>query len=102
MMDEYMKWVMGERRQLMEEYKKQGIILSYKVYVTQARSPSEPDIILTVEYKNWAAFDGLEDRQESASNRIWGSRDKANKASIAREEMREVIGGRLLQEMVAK
>ena len=102
MFEAYMKWLATERKALMEEYKKAGLILSWKVYGAEARSPREADLILTVTYKNWAALDGLEDKQEPISARLQGSNDKQNQAAIGREQMREVLGSETIQELVIK
>jgi hypothetical protein len=102
MFDAYMTWVATERKTLMDEYKKAGIILDWRVYGAQAKGPNEPDLILTVTYKNMAAFDGLEDRQDVILKKVAGSLDKATAASIKREEMREVLGGELLRELIVK
>ncbi len=102
MFDAYMKWVATDRKALMDEYKKAGIILDWRVYGAQARNPNEPDLILTVTYKNMAAFDGLDDRQDAILAKVAGSLDKANTASIKREEMREVLGSELIRELVIK
>ena len=102
MFDAYMKWVATDRKTLMDEYKKAGVILDWRVYSAQARSPNEPDLILTVTYKNMAAFDGLDDRQDAILVKVAGSLDKANAASIKREEMREVLGSELIRELIVK
>jgi hypothetical protein len=102
MFDAYMKWLATERKQLMDEYKKAGLILDSRVYGAQARGPKDADIILTVTYRNWAAFDGLEDKQEAVSSRIVGTRAQANERAISRESMREVLGSETIQELVLK
>lgn len=103
MFDAYLRWVATDRKQLMEAYKKAGIILDYKVYATQeTHTAMEPDIILTVVYKNMAALDGLDDRQDAAGASIMGTRQKAAEAAISREQMREVLGSRLIRELVLK
>ena len=102
MFDAYMKWVATDRKTLMDEYKKAGVILDWRVYSAQARNPNEADIILTVTYKNMAAFDGLDDRQDAILAKVAGSLDKANAASIKREEMREVLGSELIRELIVK
>ena len=38
---------------LMDEYKKQGIIIDYSVYQARPRDPQDADLILTVTYKTW-------------------------------------------------
>ncbi len=102
MFDAYMKWVATDRKALMEEYKKAGLILGWKVYSARARNPHEADLILTVTYKNWAAFDNLEDKQDAITERMQGSSDKQNQMAIGREQMREVLGVDTIQELVVK
>jgi hypothetical protein len=102
MFDAYMKWIATERKTLMEEYKKAGVILGWKVYGAEARSPREADLILTVTYKNWAAFDNLDDRQDAIAERLQGSSEKQNQMAIGREQMREVLGNETIQELVIK
>lgn len=102
MFDAYMKWVATDRKVYMEELKKAGIILDWRVYGSQARSPNDPDLILTVTYKNMAAFDGLEARTDAIQTKLSGSMQKANEMAISRESMREVLGGDMLREFIIK
>jgi hypothetical protein len=87
---------------LLEEQKKAGLVVDYAVYGARAGSPSEPDLILSVTYKNWAALDGLEDKIEPITSKAFGSEEKANQASINRESMREVLGSEMIQELILK
>jgi hypothetical protein len=102
MFDSYMKYLATTYKGLMEEYKKAGLIVDYAVYATNARKPSEPDLYLTITYKNWAAQDGLQDRLEPVSNKVWGSRSGADKASVDRGKMRESLGVEYIQELKLK
>jgi hypothetical protein len=102
MFDEYMKYLATTYQDLLEEQKKAGLIVGYAVYGAQAGSPQEPDLILSVTYKNWAALDGLEDKIEPITNKKFGSQQQANTASIDREKMREVLGSERIQELVLK
>jgi len=77
-------------------------VLASRVYVVEARGPADPDIILTVTYKNWASLDGLADREEAVGATVYGGRDKANQASISREAMRDVLGSETIHEMILK
>jgi hypothetical protein len=103
MFDTYLKWLATDHKPLMEEYKKQGIILDYKVYNTnESHNPSEPDLILTVVYKNMAAFDGLDERADPVAAKVFGPRQKRAEAAISREAMRELLGDRLIRELILK
>jgi len=99
MFEEYMKYVDGTYKKYMDEEKKAGNIVSFSVYQAFPRSPHDPDIYLTTVYKNWAAFDGLRDREEAVEKKIWGSTDASTKASVDREKLREVLGDQVIQEM---
>ncbi|MGO9594157.1 MAG: hypothetical protein ACLQFT_00480 [Steroidobacteraceae bacterium] len=103
MFDAYLKWLATDYKQLMEESKKQGIVLDYKVYETnEAHNPSEPDLILFVVYKNMAALDSLYERMEPVAAKAFGTRQQRSEAAISREAMREVIGDRFIRELILK
>jgi hypothetical protein len=100
--DAYMSYLATTYKALLEEQKKAGLIVDYAVYGAQAGSPSEPDLILSVTYKNWAALDGLDDKTEPIVNKAFGSQQKANEAQVDREKMREVLGSERIQQLVLK
>ncbi|HUD26504.1 MAG TPA: hypothetical protein VMQ45_12490 [Burkholderiaceae bacterium] len=102
MFDEYMRYLSGPYKHLMEEQKKAGAIVDYGVYQAFPHNPHEPDIILTVVYKNWAAMDGLRDRVDPIVKKVFGSLDSASKGAVDREKVRESLGGALLQELKLK
>jgi hypothetical protein len=102
MFDEYMKYLAGPYKHLMEEQKKAGTIVDYGVYQAYPRNPHEPDLILTVVYKNWAAFDGLRDKIDPITKKVFGSLESASKGAVDREKVRESLGGAFLQELKLK
>ncbi|MEJ1965381.1 MAG: hypothetical protein WDO56_29115 [Gammaproteobacteria bacterium] len=102
MFDEYMKWVGSQRKQEMEAMKKAGVILSYAVYAPTPRSPQEPDLILTVEYKNMAALDNLNEKVDPIDAKIFGSIKAADQSNIDRGKLREVLGSEIVRELKLK
>jgi hypothetical protein len=98
----YMKYVATTYKQLMESEKKTGNVLSWAVYRAQPRSPHDADLILTITYKNWAAFDGITDRIEGAQKKVWSNQAGISKAQVDREAMREVLGSENVQQLVLK
>lgn len=102
MFDAYVSWLASDWKKVNDEYKKAGIILDAQVYSARARNPHEADLILCVTYKNMAALDNLDDKTSSIDEKFWGTRQKANDASIGREKMREVLGSELVQELQLK
>lgn len=100
--DDYMKWLATTWKKQEEAMKKAGLILSYRVLVTEARGPQDPDIILVQEFKNWAALDGLGGKADAVSTQIEGSLDKSNQAEAERSKIRTILGSRTSQEAVLK
>lgn len=98
--DDYMAFLAGPYRDLMEANKKAGIIAAYAVWGARAGSPEEADVVLTTTYANMAALDGLEDREAPQIDKVWGSREKSNAAFADRESMRQVLGSDLVRELV--
>jgi hypothetical protein len=102
MFEEYLKWVATQRKALMEEMKKAGIILNYGIYAAAPRNPQDPDVILTVEYKNMAAFDNLQDKVDPIDAKVFGSIQASEQANIDRGKLRDVLGSELVRELRLK
>ena len=102
MFDAYMSYLATTYKSLMEEQKKAGIILDYRVYEAQAQDPGDADLILTITYKNMAALDGLDDRIEPLQRKVWADRAVAAKASADRGKMRTQLGSELIRELILK
>lgn len=102
MLDVYMRDLASTRKKLMEEAKKQGLIVSEKMLMGASAGPDDWNVVLMVEYKNWAAFDGLSDKFDALSLKLVGSEEKQVQMMVKRTEVREIFGNRLLQEISFK
>jgi len=99
--NEYMAYLAGPYRKLMEENKKAGLIVTWAIYGNRARNPQDPDLYLTITYPNWAAFDRVEEAM-AVSARVTGSMATQDKGYADRSTMREVMGSNVLQELVLR
>src|ERR1700738_1765773 len=95
--DDYMQWLATTWKKQEEAGKKAGLILSYRVLVAEPRSPSDPDIYLVTEFKNWAALDGLGGKLDAVSTQVEGSLEKANQSEADRGKIRTVLGSQTMQ-----
>jgi hypothetical protein len=102
MFDTYMKYLNTTYKQLLEDQKKAGIVLDYGIYRATPRSPHDPDLYLVVVFKNFGALDGLDDRIEPLTKKIYATREAGNKASADRESIREILGSQLIQKLNLK
>jgi hypothetical protein len=100
--DEYLKYLDGPYKKLMEENKKVGTIVDYGIYQAYPRSQDEPDMILTIVFKNWGALDGLRDKLDPVIKKVFGSMDASNQGHIERGRLRKDIGSQFLQELKLK
>ena len=82
--DDYMQWLATNWKKQEEAAKKAGLITKYQVLVAQPQGPNDPDILLIVEYKNWAALDGLGGKFDAVSAQVEGSVEKANQSEADR------------------
>lgn len=95
--DDYMKWLATTWKVQEEAAKKAGLVTSYRVLIVEAQGPQDPDIYLVVEYKNWAALDGLGSKLDAVSAQVEGSIEKANQAEIDRGKIRTILGSKTMQ-----
>lgn len=102
MFDTYIRDLAANRKPLMEQAKKEGLILSEKMLTGDSFVGEDFNLMLMVEYKNWAAFDGLGDKFRVMAQKIVGSEDKQQQMMIKRTDVREIIGTKNMQEISYK
>jgi len=100
--DTYMKWLDATFKPENEALMKAKIIVGYKVYANEARDPHDADLILSVTYANMAAMDNLNERTDAITEKFEGNLDKQNQAFADRGSMREILGSRLIRELMLK
>jgi Skp family chaperone for outer membrane proteins len=102
MFEEYLRYLDNTYKKVLEEYKKQGIILEYAVYGSRPRDAQDADLVLTVKYKNMAAFDDLQSRTDPIAKQVFGSLSKAASASADRDKLRKDLGSQELRQLILK
>ena len=89
-------------RKFLEAQKADGLVLDYAMYSNPNSREGEPDLILTVSYANWAAFDTGAEYFEELSTRLMGSSEKMREANIDRGELRSIGNTFVLREIKFK
>ena len=102
MFDQYLRDVGPQRKKIMDEAQKQGLILSYKMLSGGSANRDDWDIMFMEEYKNWAAFDGLTEKFEAIEAKLIGNEEKRTQVMVKRTEVREILGDKVLQELILK
>ena len=100
--EQYMKFLATQWKQLNESAKKDGLVLSYHVIQSTAANREDWDLMLVVEYKNMAAFDGLEAKIRPLMEKMAGSITKAEEQAGKRGEIREIVGEKIGRELILK
>ena len=100
--DDYLKNLSHAYRSVMNEAKKQGTILDYKILLGDAASPQDFDFMLMVEYKDMAALDALRDKMDPLLKKVMGSEDQQRQANVKRGETREILGTKTMREVTLK
>jgi hypothetical protein len=90
-------------KQVMEEAKKDGLVLSYKLLSGSASDRDDWNLLLMTEVPNMAAFDGDgEERFVAISRRIIGDEHKLQAMMEKRSEVRDSIGSKMMRELILK
>jgi hypothetical protein len=100
--DDYMKYLDTTWKKTQEAAKKAGYILDYRVYVAEPRNENEPDVILMIVYKNWAALDNGLAKSDEITKQVEGSVSASNASAADRGKIRRVLGSETMQEAVLK
>ena len=89
-------------RKFLEAQIEDGHVIEYGMYGNPDSREGEPDLYLTVTYKNWAAFDLGVEYFESLGTKVLGSTDEMREANIDRGELRTIGSTYTLQEITFK
>jgi hypothetical protein len=102
-MDAYLTSLRQSTKPLIEEEKRQGMIMDYKVFLKETKNnPEDWDICVAIQYKNHAAMDGLAAKGEAVRDKIMGGKQAAQQLGEKRAEIREIVSSDLLQEIFLK
>jgi hypothetical protein len=102
MSDDYLKTLAKIYKSTNDEMKKQGLIMDYKILLGDDSNANDFDILLMVEYKNMAVFDGLREKADPIADKILGSEEVQRQGAIKRMEIREILGNKLMREVTLK
>jgi hypothetical protein len=102
MFDEYMKYLAGPYRQLMDEQKKAGIVVDYAFYAAVPQRPDDADLYLITTYKNMAALDDLDAKTDPITEKVMGDLARQNSDTAARGKVRTILGNELLRKLDLK
>jgi len=102
MTDDYLKGLAKTFKGTMEEAKKQGLVLDYKILVGDAANPQDFDILLMTESKNMAALDNAREKFDPIARKVEGSPDQQRDTAVKRVELRQILGDKLMREVILK
>jgi len=100
--DEYIKQITGTVKPVYDEEKKQKIILDYKILNGEASNSQDFNILILVEYPNWAAFDSLRDKMDPVVEKVMGSEAQRRDLAVKRLDIREILGAKTMREITLK
>lgn len=86
----------------MKQAKTEGLIMDYKVLSGVPGSKNDWDLMLLFEIKNYAALDGMTEKMEAIGNKIFGTEETQHKAALSRNDLRDLLGGKLTRELIYK
>ena len=103
---EYMAWVTSTWVPTMKAAKKAGLIIDYKVFQAEPKSPDQPNVYLEITYKNMAAYAGdigdSADAFEAVTEKVICSSACQDQARVHRNEIRKVLGTEVTREIIFK
>ena len=100
--DEYLKQITGTVKPVYDEAKKQKIILDYKILNGEASDRNDFNILIFVEYANFAAFDGLREKMDPLLAKVMGSEDQRKDMAVKRLDIREILGTKTMREITLR
>jgi len=100
--DDYLRSLASAWKTRNEALKKQGLILSYKILSGDAANKDDWDMMLMMEYKNMASFDGFDEKFRAIEAKVVGSEEQLKNIMIKRIDVREIFGSKVMRELILK
>jgi hypothetical protein len=101
--DTYLDSLKASYTTVMEEAKRQGLVLSYKILVGDRANPQDWDVMILIEYPNWSSFDTAQEKFDAITAKYYGSMEKSDdhtkKEMADRVKIRTIFGGKQMQEI---
>jgi hypothetical protein len=95
----YMSNLNSVWRRGLEDQKRRGEVLDYRVYQNMAPGIGGPDLVLVVTYRNAAVMDTSLDEMDRRTAALQGSVGAANQATVDRGRLRTIMGSDLMREL---
>ena len=102
MTDEYLRGLAKSFKGVLDEAKKQDLVIDYKILIGEAATPQDFDILLMVESKNMAALDNAREKFDPIARKIEGPPDQQRATATKRLEIREIMGSKVMREVTLK
>ncbi|PYI84316.1 MAG: hypothetical protein DMF09_08620 [Verrucomicrobia bacterium] len=65
-------------------------------------NPQDFNILILVEYPNWAAFDNLREKMDPIVEKVMGTEDQRRATAVKRLDVREILGTKTMREITLK
>lgn len=98
--DEYLKSLKTTLKIMYDEAIKQGLIMSYKVMQGGSANRDDWDVMILVEYKNLAAMEGHDAQWDAIRDKALGGEAGEKTIMKNRLEIREILGEKMMREVV--
>jgi hypothetical protein len=102
MSDDYLKGLAKNLKAILDEEKKQGLVLSYKILLGDAAAAGDFNIMNMIEYKNMAALDNLREKTDPIGQKIIGGEQQIREGALKRAEIRDIVGSKTMREITLK
>ena len=89
-------------RKFNEAQIKEGDIVSFSMFANTSPREGEPDLYLTITYKNWAVFDRGIEYFETLGASLLGSTENVRMAGVDREQLRTIGSTYVLRQITFK
>jgi hypothetical protein len=95
----YFRYLASDWKRQQDAAKQEGLILSYRLILTEPHDANDWNMMLMTEYKDLASMEAAQDKTAALFERLMGEQ-KIRAGYKERMEIREVLGNRLAREIL--
>jgi hypothetical protein len=102
MSDDYFNSISASLKPVYEEEKRKKMILNYKILSADPADNPDFNVIIMVEYPSTTAVEGSRDRIEPILDKIIGPNSSRRELATKRQDVREILGTKMMREIWLK
>lgn len=98
--NEYIRHLADEWAKVLDEAKRQKLVVSYKVFIGPPANAADWDVMTMIEVRDMAAMDGFDGKLQALAAKVFAPQQQLEEGMRKRGDIRTVLGMKVVREAI--